>query len=318
MKKVRVKSPATIANLGCGFDILGLALSEPFDIIELELLNERKVEIVDIKGCDELSNDPKKNVVGVVLQAILDRIDDKVGFRVKIEKRIYPGSGIGSSAASAAGAAVAANMHLNNRFSKTQLIGFAMEGERLASGTAHADNVAPAIMGGITLVRSYEPLDIVSLAVPNELRCVILHPQIEVKTSDARLVLQDKLSLKTAIKQWGNVAGLVSGLYSNDYQLIGRSLTDYVVEPNRSILIPRFYELKKVALDNGALGAGISGSGPSIFALCKGDISSMRVCNALEMYMRIVGLGFKTYISSVNVDGVVMSNESITEPYEVL
>lgn len=317
MKNIRVKSPATIANLGCGFDILGLALSEPFDVIDMELLETRTIEIMEITGCDDLSLDPAKNVVGVVLQAMLNRIDDNIGFRVKIEKGIYPGSGIGSSAASAAGAAYAANVLLENRFSISELIVFAMEGERLASGTAHADNVAPALMGGITLVRSYDPLDVISIAIPKELFCVVLHPSIEVRTSDARMVLSDKIPLKTAVKQWGNVAGLIAGFYKEDYALIGRSLTDYIVEPVRSILIPRFYELKKAAVDNGALGAGISGSGPSIFALCKGEVSAMRVCNVLEMHMRIVGLRGNVYVSSINREGAsVYQDERVV--YEVL
>lgn len=316
MKNIKVKSPATIANLGCGFDILGLAISDPFDIIEMELLDNKKVVISEITGCDELSYDPSKNVVGVVLQAILNGIEDNVGFRVKIEKGIFPGSGIGSSAASAAGAAFAANALLGNRFNSYELIAFAMEGERLASGTAHADNVAPALMGGITLVRSYDPLDIISIAIPSELFCVVLHPEIEVKTSDARMVLNDKISLKTAIKQWGNVGGLIAGFYKEDYALIGRSLTDYIVEPNRSVLIPRFYDLKRVAMENGALGAGISGSGPSIFALCKGEVSAMRVCDALESYMHIAGLGFKSYVSSINRNGAsIYQEESVL--YEV-
>jgi homoserine kinase len=303
---IRVKAPATIANLGCGFDVLGLALNEPYDIIELELIDSKIVEILEIQGCDSLSKNPSNNVVGAVLNTILETVDTNVGFRVKIEKGISPGSGIGSSAASSAGAAFAANILLNNRFSNIDLVCFAMEGERLASGAAHADNVAPALWGGITLVRSYDPLDIVTINVPADLFCVVLHPEIELKTSDSRMVLEEKVLLKTAVKQWGNVGGLIAGFFKEDYELIGRSLTDYIIEPNRSILIPGYKDLKRVAMENGALGSGISGSGPSVFALCKGEIDAIKVAKALEMEMKNTDVDFKVYISNVNRVGTTI------------
>jgi homoserine kinase len=210
-KTIKVKAPASIANLACGFDVLGLAINEPFDTIELEMLDERKVEIASIEGYNSLSYDSNKNVVGPVLHAILNSIEKPVGFRVRIRKGIAPGSGIGSSAASAAAAAFAANTLLGNRFSSTEMVAFAMEGEKLASGSAHADNVAPALLGGITLVRGYDPLDVVPLAVPAELYAVVLHPEIVVKTIEARKVLPESIPLKDAIRQWGNLGGLVAG-----------------------------------------------------------------------------------------------------------
>jgi len=306
IRKVRVKAPATVSNLNCGFDVLGLALREPFDIIGMELTDTGIVEIIDIKGCNNLSKDPAKNVVGVVLDAMLRKTEQKTGFRVIIEKGINPGSGIGSSAASSAGAAYAGNILLDNRFSEIELVSFAMEGERLASGSAHADNVAPALMGGITLVRSYEPLEIVKVHIPPELYCVIIHPDLEVKTSEARNVLDKQVPLKTAVRQWGNVGGLIAGLYSEDYDLISHSLTDYIAEPKRSAFIPHFYDLKATAINNGALGAGISGSGPSVFALCRGEKNALKVHKELISLMRSVKMGFKDYISPVSKEGAAV------------
>ena len=305
-KKVRVKATATVSNLNCGFDILGLAINEPYDIIEMELTDTGVVEIVRITGCDSLSTDPGNNVVGVVLNAIIEQSDKKPGFRVSIEKGIKPGSGIGSSAASSAGAAFAANVLMDNRFSVNELVRFAMEGERLASGSAHADNVAPALMGGITLIRSYDPLDIIPVNVPSELYCVVIHPDMEIKTATARQILERQLPLETAVKQWGNVGGLVAGLYREDYELIGRSLVDHVAEPKRSLLIPGFHDLKKTALDNGALGSGISGSGPSVFALCRGEMRAHTVLRSMEACMQSSGIDYDSYVSPVNHQGATI------------
>ncbi len=302
-RRVRVMAPATVSNLNCGFDVLGLAINEPYDVVEVELTGTPSVEIVAIKGCDSLSTDPEKNVVGAVLGAMTAASGSAVGFRVIIEKGIIPGSGIGSSAASSAAAAFAANVLLDARFTLTELVRFAMEGEKLASGTAHADNVAPSLMGGITLIRSYEPLDIIQLNVPRELFCVVLHPEMEIRTSIARGLLDRMLPLETAVRQWGNVGGLVAGLYREDYDLIGRSLVDYVAEPKRSGLIPWFNELKNSAMQNGALGAGISGSGPSVFALCRGVTVAGKVLGGMKEVMKSSGVAFKVYLSPVSSNG---------------
>ncbi|MFZ2286465.1 MAG: homoserine kinase [Bacteroidales bacterium] len=302
-RKVRVKAPATVSNLNCGFDVLGFAVNKPFDIIELELTGTGRVEIDGIKGCNSLSTDPEKNVVGAVLKAMTGASDRTVGFRVIIEKGIMPGSGIGSSAASSAAAAFAGNLLLGSIFSVNELVGFAMEGERLASGAPHADNAAPALYGGITLIRSYDPLDIVQLKVPRELFCVIIHPEIEIKTSVARGLLDTHLPLATAVRQWGNVGGLVAGFFSEDYDLIGRSMVDYVAEPKRAGLIPCFYELRDSAIAGGALGAGIAGSGPSVFALCRGELSAAEVLKNMQRIMREARISHKAYISPVSPRG---------------
>lgn len=302
-KKIRAKAPATVSNLNCGFDVLGLALDGPYDTVEVELTESGVVEIVELSGCGSLSLDPGKNVVGAVLKAVADRIGGGTGFRIRLEKGIRPGSGIGSSGASAAAAAFAANQLLGGIFSKHETVLFAMEGERLASGSAHADNVAPAIYGGITLVRSYEPLDIVQVNVPEELYCVVIHPESEIKTSVARGILDREIPLATAVKQWGNLAGLVAGLYSENYDLIGRSLIDHVAEPKRAGLIRGFDSLRAAAVAGGALGSGISGSGPSVFALCQGRETASAVMNGMSRAMHSEGIAFDAYLSVISPVG---------------
>ena len=303
-RRVRVKAPATVSNLNCGFDVMGFAVNAPYDVIELELTDTGTIVIAEIRGCDSLSTDPEQNVVGAVLKAMTEASGrHTTGFRVFLDKGIMPGSGIGSSAASSAAAAFAGNLLLGNIFSVDELVRFAMEGERLASGAPHADNVAPALYGGITLVRSYEPLDIVQINVPRELFCVIIHPEIEIKTSVARGLLDPHLPLATAVRQWGNVGGLVAGLYSEDYDLIGRSLEDYVAEPKRSGLIPGFRDLKERAIASGALGAGISGSGPSVFALCRGESSAAAVLVSMQEVMTKARFSFNAYMSPVSLRG---------------
>jgi len=299
---IKVSSPATVANLVCGFDILGMAIEAPFDIMELKLIDE---PVIKIKHEDEfgLSEEPENNVAGVALMALMEACEKKIGFEVSINKQIKPGSGLGSSAASSAGAVVAANHLLGNIFSKEDLVRFAMNGEKLASGVKHADNLAPCIYGGVVLVRSIFPLDIVALSAP-PLFVTVVHPQIEVKTSDARQILRKEVQLKNAIKQWGNIAGVVTGFLKNDYDLIGRSLEDVIIEPVRSMLIPGFDEVKKNSKEVGALGGGISGSGPSIFMLSKEKKTADQVESLMKDVYEKVGVEFKTYVTTINNGGV--------------
>jgi homoserine kinase len=302
---IKVQAPGTVANLVCGFDVLGLCLQDPYDVMEVKLLEEPVIKIESADGYP-LPTDPHRNTAGAPLLEMLKELDHSVGFKVLIHKHIKPGSGIGSSAASAAGAVVAANMLLDNKFSKEDLVRFAMYGEKVASGVKHADNIAPAIYGGITLIRSIFPLDIISIPAP-ELFITVVHPQIEVKTADARQILRKEVLLKDAIKQWGNIAGLVAGFMKNDYELIGRSLEDVIIEPVRSILIPGFDEVKKKSKEAGALGGGISGSGPSIFMLSKEESTAQAVAQIMnEIYERI-GLEHHTYVTRINQQGVSLA-----------
>ncbi len=302
-EELKIFAPATIANVSCGFDVLGLALDNVGDEMIIRKVAKKGVTITKIIGQD-LPLETHKNVAGVAALALLAETESEFGFEIEIDKRIKPGSGIGSSAASSVGAVWGINKLLGNPFSTNDLVRFAMEGERLATGVAHADNVAPALFGGFTLVRSYNPLDIISVNTPSELYATVIHPQIEVKTSDAREILKTTIPLKEAIKQWGNIGGLISGLYTEDYELIGRSLEDYIIEPIRSILIPAFDAVKQQSLNAGALGCGISGSGPSIFALSKGEETALKVAEAMKNVYQKVGIEYDIHVSKINQQGI--------------
>ena len=303
MDTIKIFCPATIANISCGFDVLGLAMDAVGDQMTVHKDDKKGVQITRITG-QNLPLEADKNVAGIAGMALLSQAEYDGGFKIEIDKRIKAGSGIGSSAASAAGAVWAMNELLDRPFATSQLVEFAMEGEKLASGVAHADNVAPALFGGFTLVRSYDPLDIVRIKAPGELFATVIHPQIEVKTSDSRKILKTTITLKDGIKQWGNVGGLIAGLYSEDYELIGRSLVDHIVEPIRSMLIPGFDEVKLKAVNAGALGCGISGSGPSIFALSRGRETAEKVGQEMSAVYKNIGVNYDVHVSGINAEGV--------------
>jgi homoserine kinase len=303
MNEIKIFCPATIANLSCGFDVLGLCLETAGDEMIIRKSDIKGIRITKIMGAD-LPLETEKNVAGVAALAMLEAIETEFGFEIEIYKHIKAGSGIGSSAASSAGAVFGINELLGRPFTRKELVLFAMQGEKLASGNAHADNVAPALLGGFTLVRSSSPLDIIKIESPSELYATVVHPQIELKTSDARSVLKQTVSLKSAITQWGNVGGLIAGLYTKDYDLIGRSLHDEIVEPLRSVLIPGFDLIKQTALENGALGSGISGSGPSIFALSKGKETADKIAKAMSAVYDEMNLPYEIHVSKVNDEGM--------------
>lgn len=303
MNEIKIFCPATIANLSCGFDVLGLCLENIGDEMIIRKSPEKGIRITKITGAD-LPLEAERNVAGVAALALLDSVQTEFGFEIEIHKKIKAGSGIGSSSASAAGAVFGINELLGKPFSKHELVDFAMKGEVVASGCEHADNVAPCLLGGFTLVRGYNPLDVVRIDSPSDLFAVVLHPHIEVKTADARAVLAPMIPLKDAITQWGNVGGLIAGLYTNDYELIGRSLHDVIVEPKRKHLIPNFDEVKNTAIQFGALGAGISGAGPSIFALCKGQEKAEKVAFAMSECYQKTGIEFDMHVSKINPNGV--------------
>ncbi|TDX01048.1 homoserine kinase [Dinghuibacter silviterrae] len=302
-KTIRVHAPATVANMVCGFDVLGFCLDEPYDVMTLTLLEG--TSDIRIRHVDDhdLPTEPSLNVAGAALIALQEELETPVGFEVVIDKRIKPGSGVGSSAASAAGAVVAANHLLGGRFDPTTLVRFAMCGEKVASGVKHADNIAPCIYGGVTLIRAVFPLDIVPLPAPS-LFASVVHPQIEVRTSDARQILMQKVFLKDAIKQWGNIAGLVAGILKGDKALISRSLEDVLIEPVRKILIPGFDLVKERSLAAGALGGGISGSGPSIFMLSADRATADAVAGAMADVYRSMGIDHHTYVGPIAKGGV--------------
>jgi homoserine kinase len=299
---VTVHAPATIANVGCGFDVLGLCLTEPYDTITLRRREQPGLTITHLDDY-HLPTDPYHNVAGAALLALLREVPETLGFEVEITKGIRPGSGIGSSAASAAGAVVAANALLGNRFDNKQLIDMAMYGEAVASGVRHADNIAPAICGGFTLVRAVQPvLDVVALPAP-ALWVAVVHPQFEVKTKEARAVLPTQVPLSLAVRQWANVGGLVAGFLTQDHGLISRSLDDYIVEPARAALLPGLADAKQRALAAGALGGGISGSGPSIFMLNKDEVTAHAAAEAMGAVYRKMGIAYHLHVGPIESEG---------------
>ena len=303
MKEIKIFTPATVANISCGFDILGLCLDTVGDEMIVREVPEKGIKLTKITG-QKLPLETHENVAGVAGLALLEQVDASVGYEIEIYKKIKPGSGIGSSAASAAGAVFAINELLGKPFTKQELIYFAMQGEKLASGTEHADNVSPVILGGFTLVRSYKPLDVLKINSPDDLYATIIHPQIEVKTSDSRAVLKNQISLKKMVTQMGNFGGLISGLYTSNYDLIGRSLHDEIIEPNRLVLIPEFNKIKKGVIQAGALGAGISGSGPSIFALSKGKETANIVGETMAEIYNTTDIDYDIHVSKINQQGI--------------
>lgn len=303
MNDIKIFSPATVANVSCGFDVLGFCLDTVGDNMIIRKTDDKGIKITKIEGYD-LPFETKKNVAGVAALALYNDAKPDCGFEIEIYKNIKPGSGIGSSAASASGAVFAINELLGKPYSKTQISNFAMQGEALASGSEHADNIAPGIFGGFTLVKSNLPLQIVELPTPSQLFATIIHPQIEVKTSESRAILPQNIPLKHAITQWANVGSLVHALHTNDYNLLSDALNDVIVEPYRSQLIPHFNSVKNESLKAGALGVGISGSGPSIFALSEGIETAEAVeLKMKEMYMK-TDIDFYTFTSKINTQGI--------------
>ncbi|MFC7444286.1 Homoserine kinase [Mesoflavibacter sp. HG96] len=303
MEQISIFSPATVANVSCGFDVLGFCLDHIGDKMIIKKTKEKGLKITKIEGAN-LPFDIEKNVAGVAALAIYQDAKPDYGFEIEIYKNIKPGSGIGSSSASASGVVFAINQLLGNPYNVTQLTEFAMKGEAVASGCEHADNIAPALFGGFTLVKSTQPLEVLSLPTPADLFATIIHPQIEVKTAEARAILPKKVELQHAISQWANVGSLVHALHTNDYNLLSHSLKDNIVEPFRSKLIPYFDDVKNAAINAGGLGTGISGSGPSIFTLSKGEKTAKDVEKAIQNVYSKTDIEFNTYVCKINTEGI--------------
>lgn len=306
LDKVRVFAPATVANMICGFDILGFAVDEPGDEVFMYRSRELGVRIRSISGDQgRLPLDPDKNTVSACVKMLLADLGilDQIGIEIDLIKHMPIGSGLGSSSASTVAGLFAINALLGNPLTKDELMPYCVEGERLACGHGHADNVAPALMGGITLIRGGEELDIIKLPVPEELYAGIVFPQVDVPTRDARQLIKEKVYLKDAVAQWGNIAGLIAGLFQKDYQLIGRSMQDVIIEPSRSILIPEFNHMKNIALENRALSFGISGSGPSVVAITKGKSIADQVTSMIQEHLNACGIESFKYVSAVNLQG---------------
>lgn len=301
-KEVSVYAPATVSNVGPGFDLLGFALESPGDELIIRVNDEGHLKIVDKSGTG-LPLDPGKNIAAISARALLEDLKYKGGFDIIFTKKIKPGSGIGSSAASCAAVVVGLNEILGSPMSSAELLPYAMEGEVAASGSYHADNVAPALLGGFTLIRGYDPLDIKHIPYPDDLVCAIVHPNLEFKTSEGRKILPDQIPLSTALGQAGNLAGLIAGLTTSDYGLIGRSIIDLFAEPYRTVKLPEFDTLRKKGIMAGALGCGLSGSGPSVFALCRSKDIALQVAATMKSHFTLHGIDSDTYVSRVSEAG---------------
>lgn len=304
-KSIKVFASATVANVACGFDILGFAVDSPGDVLILEKTKTKGVKIVEITGDGgRLPLNPEKNTATVALLKYLAHIEaPEMGLAVRLHKQMPLGSGMGSSAASAAAGVFAINCLLGTPLKQAELLPFAMEGERIACGEAHADNVAPALLGGFVLIRSYTPPDAIKINTPESLYCTLIHPQIEIPTQEARKILKKQIALKDAVRQWGNVGGLIAGLQKSDYALIGRSLEDVVAEPVRALLIPGFSEIKAKTLHEGALGCGISGSGPALFSLSKTADTAAHIGKIQEETFAKLKIKSQVYVSKINQKG---------------
>ena len=306
-RSVKVFAPATVANVVCGYDVLGFAVNQPGDEVIMRLTNSKGITISRISGDNgKLPLNPAKNTVSASVQHYLNHIGKPdTGIDIELHKKMPIGSGLGSSSASTVAGLFAVNTLFDNLLTNRELVPFAMKGEELACGYGHADNVAPALMGGFVLIRSYEPLDIISLPFPEDMHAAIVYPEVDVPTKDARQMIRSKVLLKDAVTQWGNVAGLVSGLFMKDYDLIGRSMTDILVEPTRSILIPDFAVMKSIAMESGAVGFGISGSGPSVFALTKDADTATKITLRLQQHLKSIAINSLAFVSGVNKKGPV-------------
>ena len=303
MDRIKVFSPGSITNLSCGYDILGVCLNNRGDEITVTKTINRGIVI---KSNDEydISKDINENVAGIAAQALLKNISTKFGFEIEIKKGIKPGSGIGSSAASSAGTVFAINQLLDSPFSQLDLIKFSMEGEKFVSGSYHADNVAPIILGGITLVRSIDEIDVIKLPSPKTLEVIIVRPNIEIKTSDSRKVVKKKIKIEKMVKQSANLASFVSSLYTEDFDLMSKSVVDIIAEPNRKILIPEFDKIKNKSKNSGAIAVGISGSGPSIFSLSNNTIISKKILETASNHYDKLGIDYDGFISKINPTGI--------------
>jgi homoserine kinase len=301
-EEIKVFGPATVSNVGPGFDLLGFALESPGDEIIVRRNGTSRLVLYDQSGC-KLPTDPELNVAAVAVSSLLRELHSNEGFDLVFTRKIPPGSGVGSSAASCVAAVVGINELLGSPFDTADLVPYAMEGEKVASGSTHADNIAPALLGGITLIRGYDPIDIKHITYPDDLWCAVIHPHLEIMTAESRKMIPQTVPLETALKQCGNLAGLVAGLMSGDYPLIGRSVNDLFAEPYRTHQLPDFAALKASSLEAGSVGTGLSGSGPSVFSLCRGEEMATGVGEVMKKHFTARGIESRVYISRISQAG---------------
>lgn len=303
-KSIKVIAPATVSNVGPGFDIMGFAINTPVEKMTVRITDKPGIKILKISGDKSgLPFDVKKNTAAVAVTHMLSNLQLKIGIEIEIRKMIISGSGLGSSAASAVAAPFALNELLDRPFSKNELMEFALLGEKAASGSIHADNVAPCLFGGFILIRGYKPMDIIPLPFPKKLFCTVLHPQFAVKTSDARKLIKKSFSLNEVVTQTGNASGLIAGLLKSDFDLIKRSMNDLIAEPARAKLIPGFHRIKEAALNSGSVGCSISGSGPAVFAFSTSENDAEKIGKVMKKISSEYVKKNIVYISNINSTG---------------
>ena len=304
MESITLRAPATIANLSCGFDVLGLCIKNPFDEIKITKNNDCNVVIsIQDSPFSDIPDNPNQNTGGIPAQLIIDHYNLDFGFNIDIKKGIPLCGGLGSSAATAAGVVYGINEILDKKLSFSNMIKYALEGEKLSSDSPHADNIGPCIAGGLVLIRDTKSLDLINIPIDNYYFAII-HPDILIDTKSARKILPNKIDLDSAIKQWGNVASLTYGFSSKNIDLIKKSMKDYIIEPVRSKLIPAYDNMKNTALDNGAIGCSISGSGPSVFALCEDRNKAEKILISMEKVLLDNSIKYHSYVTSVNNQGI--------------
>ena len=304
MDSITLRAPATIANLSCGFDVLGLCIKNPFDEIKITKNNDCNVVIsIQDSPFSDIPDNPNQNTGGIPAQLIIDHFNLDFGFNIDIKKGIPLCGGLGSSAATAAGVVYGINEILDKKLSFSNMIKYALEGEKLSSDSPHADNIGPCIAGGLVLIRDTKSLDLINIPIDNYYFAII-HPDILIDTKSARKILPKKIDLDSAIKQWGNVASLTYGFSSKNIDLIKKSMKDYIIEPVRSKLIPDYDNIKNTALDNGAIGCSISGSGPSVFALCEDRNKAEKILISMEKVLLDNSIKYHSYVTSVNNQGI--------------
>lgn len=304
-KEITVFAPASVTNVGCGFDVLGFAIDFPGDEVTIRLTENPEIKIVKITGDNgKISKEIDKNTAGISVKSFAEHLNIKNGIEIEIHKKMGIGSGLGSSAASSVAAVFALNNLLDNPLSKNDIFHFALEGEKLTSGgKPHADNVAACLFGGFTIVKNNNNFEVISVPYPENLWCVVIHPDVEVSTSYTRTLLNNEIPLQTAVKQMSNVAALITGLTTNDFGLIKNSIHDLIAEPIRRNFIPEYEKLKHTALENGAYGCNISGSGPSVFAFADNENSAKIIGNKMGEVLKAINIKYNLYVSKINNEG---------------
>ncbi len=302
--EIKVFAPASVANVACGFDILGFAMQWPGDEVVVRLSAHPGVRIAKITGDQgKLPLDPYTNTGSYAIIQLLKDLKINQGIEIEIHKKMPFGSGLGSSAASAAAAVYGVNLLLELELTKQELLPYAVLGEQCADGAYHADNVAPALIGGMILIRDNQTLDAISLPIPNNLYYAVIHPDLNILTKESRSILSKDICLKQHVAQNGNLGAFITSLFTSDYDLLSRSCCDQIIEPQRASTIPYFYTVRDIALRHNALACSISGSGPSYFALCIGDEIASIVSREMQAFYMDKGINCQAYYGQICKSG---------------